>query len=99
MSAGQPTAGHITQDSVQWYDKKVREQFEIHRILERLDAVDKMTCYCGYPLPGWLCVMIIKLYKQMTEIRVLAEKKCRKILRPESDFSPTIQMWYDHIHA
>jgi hypothetical protein len=35
----------------------------------------------------------------MTEIRVHAEKKCRKILRPESDFSPTIQMWYNQIHA
>jgi hypothetical protein len=43
--------------------------------------------------------MIIKLYKQMTEIRVHAKKKCWKILRPESDFSPTIQMWYDQIHA
>ncbi len=35
----------------------------------------------------------------MTEIRVHAEKKCRKILRPDSDYSPTIQMWYDRIHA
>jgi hypothetical protein len=35
----------------------------------------------------------------MTEIRVHAKKKCRKILRPESDFSPTIQMWYNCIHA
>lgn len=87
------------QDSVRRYNKKVREQFEIHRILERLNAVDKMTRYCGYPLPGWLCAMIIKLYKQMTEIKVHAEKKCRKILRPESDFSPTIQMWYDRIHT
>jgi hypothetical protein len=42
---------------------------------------------------------VIKLYKQMTEIRVHTKKKCRKILRPESDFSPTIQMWYDQIHA
>jgi hypothetical protein len=58
-----------------------------------------MTRYCGYPLPGWHHAMIINLYKQMTEIRVNAVKKCRKILRPESDFSPTIQMWYDHIHA
>ncbi len=41
----------------------------------------------------------IKLNKQMTEVRVHAEKKCRKILRPESDFSPTIQMWYDCIHV
>jgi hypothetical protein len=31
------------QDSVRRYNKKVHEQFEIHWILERLGAVDKMT--------------------------------------------------------
>jgi hypothetical protein len=43
--------------------------------------------------------MIIELYKEMAEIRVHAKKKCRKILRLESDFSPTLQMWYNQIHA
>jgi hypothetical protein len=43
--------------------------------------------------------MIMKLYKQMTEIRLHAEKKCRRILRPADNFSPTIQMWYDRSHA
>ncbi len=43
--------------------------------------------------------MIIKLYRQMTEIRVHAEKKGQKILQPNSDYSPTVQMWYDRIHA
>jgi hypothetical protein len=43
--------------------------------------------------------MIIKLYKQMTKIRQHAEKKCRNILQPDSNFSPTVQMWYDWIHA
>ena len=100
MSPGQPTASHITTGlRTIGYTKKVHEQFKIHRILERLDAVDKMTRYCGYPSPGWLRAMIIKLYKQMTEIRVHAKKKCRKILRLESDFSPTIQMWYNRIHT
>ncbi len=42
--------------------------------------------------------MIIKLYKQMTEIRIHTEKGSRKILRPESNFSPTVKMWYDRIH-
>ncbi len=58
-----------------------------------------MTRYCGYPSPNWLRAMIIKLYKQMMKIRVHAEKDCCKILRPERDFSPTIQMWYDRIHT
>ncbi len=81
------------------YNEIVGEQFEIHRIVERMDAVDKMTKYCGNPSTRWLRLMIIKLYKQMTKIRIYAEKKCRKILRPESNFSPTVQMWYDRIHA
>ena len=67
--------------------------------MERLDAVDRMTRYCENSSPGWLRAMIIKLHKQMKEIRVHAEKKCRKILCLDSDFSPTIQMWYNHIHA
>jgi hypothetical protein len=87
------------QAMVDRYNKIVREQFQIHCIEERLDAVDKMTRYCRYPAPGWLRAMIIKLYKQMTKIRQHTEKKCRKILRPDSNFSPTIQMWYDQIHA
>ncbi len=81
------------------YNKIVRKQFKSHRILERMKAVDKMAWYCGYPSPNWLRAMIIKLYKQMTEIRVHAEKDCWKILRPESNFGPTIQMWNDRIHA
>ena len=87
------------QGSVDEYNRIVREQFGRHRIPERLDAVDKMTRYCGFPTPNFLRAMIIKLYKQMTEIRVHAEKKCRKIKRPECDYSPTIQMWYDRVHA
>ncbi len=35
----------------------------------------------------------------MTEIRIHVKKNCRKILRPDNNFSPTIQMWYDRIHA
>ena len=87
------------QSLVTRYNEIVRDQFELHRIVERLDTVDRMMRYCGNPSPSWLCAMIIKLYKQMKKIRVHAEKKFRKILRPKSDFSPTIQLWYGRIHA
>ena len=43
--------------------------------------------------------MILTLYAQMTEIRRNAEKKCRKIHTPISEFSPTTSMWYDRIHV
>jgi hypothetical protein len=58
-----------------------------------------MTRYCRYPSPPWLHTMILKLYNQMTEIRVHAKKKCRKILWPDGNFSPMIKMWYDRIHT
>jgi hypothetical protein len=75
--------------SVKRYNAILREQFKIHHIEEWLNVVNNMMRYCRYPLPQQ---MIIKLYKQMTEIRIHAEKICRKILRPHNDFSPTIQM-------
>ncbi len=58
-----------------------------------------MTRYFGYPAPSWLRAMITKLYKQMTEIWQHAKKKCCKILRSDSNFSPAIQLWYDRIHT
>jgi hypothetical protein len=76
------------QQSVIRYNQTVREQFKIHRIIERLNAVDKMTRYCGCPSPNWLRAMIIKLYRQMMEIRVHAEKDCHKILRQRVTLAP-----------
>ena len=43
--------------------------------------------------------MIIKVYRQMDEIRIHAKKKCRELLTSALDFSPQIQYWYDSIHA
>ncbi len=85
--------------SVKRYNAIIREQFKIHHVEERLNTVNNMTRYCGYPLPRWLCSVIIKLCKQMTEIRIHAEKNCRKMLWPDDDFSPTIQISYNRIHA
>ncbi len=84
--------------SVKGYDK-ILEQFKIHQIEKQLDAVDRMTRHCGYPSPQWLRAMVIKLYEQMSKIRVHSKKNCKKILQPDMDISPTIQMWYGRIHA
>ena len=83
--------------SVSRYNKTVKEQCTIHRIQEGMDAVDKMTKYCGHPSPKWLETSMLKLYAQLTEIRKYAEKTCRKILAPACKFSPAIKMWYDRI--
>ncbi len=37
------------QSSVKRYNEIVRKRFEMHRIVERMEAVDRMTRYCGYP--------------------------------------------------
>ena len=87
------------QGSVNEYNRIVNVQFSQHQIVERLDAIDKTTMYGRFPSPDYLHAMIIKLYRQMTEIRIHAEKRCRKIMRPDSNYSLTIQMWYDQIQA
>jgi len=87
------------QHCVDRYNRIVEEQFARHRIVERMDAVESLVEMCGFPAPAWLKDMINKLHKQMDEIRIHAEKKCRKILRPELPFSLPIQYWYDKIHA
>ena len=84
---------------VQRYNHIVEEQFLLHRIVERMDAIENLISICGFPSPKWLQVMILKLHKQMDEIRIHAEKKCRKILKPDLPFSGPIQHWYDKIHA
>ena len=85
--------------SVRRYKEIVEQQFLLHRVPERMDAVDKLSRTCGTPTPPWLRSMMIKLYQQMDEIRLHAEKKCRKFMTPAAEFSPTIQHWYDRIHA
>ena len=43
--------------------------------------------------------MMIKLYKQIDKIRIHAEKKCKKIMTQDVEFSQQVQLWYDRIHA
>jgi hypothetical protein len=63
---------------VERYNETVFEQFKIHQIKEHLDAVDRMTRYCGYPSPPWLRSMNIKLYKQMSDIESMQRKTAGK---------------------
>ena len=89
----------ITQPrSVKTYNQIVEKQFLLHMIPERMDAVDKLPRICGTPTPPWLISMMIKLYQQMDGIRAHGEKKCRKFLTPEAEYSPVIQHCYDKIH-
>ena len=81
--------------SVRTYYRLTQEQFAIHRISNHMDAINSMTKYSNCPAPGWLQMMVMMLYKQTTEIRLHAERNCRKIHTPDSDFSLTVRMWYN----
>ena len=77
--------------SVKTYTEIVKNQFLLHRIPERMDAVDKLSRICGTPTSPWLRSMMIKLYQQMDEIRVHTEKKCRKFITPAAEYSLVVQ--------
>ncbi len=62
----------LQQQSVYRYNQIEQEHFDTHQIVERLNAVNKMTRYCRHSSPNWLRDVITKLYKQMLEIRVHA---------------------------
>ena len=85
--------------SLMTYNKIVQEQCVTCQIIERMDAIDRLTCYCSYPVPKWLELMMVKLHAQQTEIRKHTEIKCRKILTLDCKFSPPVKLWYDRIHA
>jgi hypothetical protein len=70
------------QSSVDESNRILCEQYALHQIIEHLDAVDKMTRYCSFPSPNFLWAMLIKLYWQMTEIRVHAEKSAERFSVP-----------------
>lgn len=81
------------------YKRLVEIQFELHRIPDRMQALENLTQMVGRPTPEWLEVMMQKIHKQIEEIQTHGEAKCRKILTPASDYSPRLTFWYDRRHA
>ena len=39
------------------------------------------------------------IHKQTTEIQLHAERKCRKILKPDLDFSEEVNFWHERVNA
>ena len=76
--------------SVMRYKKIVQQQYIIHQIQEQMDAIDRLTSYCGYQVPNWPEVRMVKVLAKLTEIRQHAERKCRKILTRACEFSPPV---------
>ena len=81
------------------YNDTVETEFLRHRIPERMDAIDSLLDMCGYPTPPWLQKRIHVLHNQMDEIRIHAERTCRKLHCSALQFSPTVQYWWNRVQA
>jgi hypothetical protein len=89
----------LQESSVKRYNKIIREQFDIHQIEERMDMVDKMTWYSGYPLPKMVAVNDHQIIQPDDRNQNPHRKNCMKILRLNNNFSLTIQIWYNRIQT
>ena len=72
--------------SLTMYNKTVEQQFQLHRI-----PVDKLSRIRDTHTSPLLKSMMVKLYQQIDEIRLHAEKECRKLSTPVAEYSPVIQ--------
>ena len=97
-----PTSRRLTTkqtSSVVAYNAFLATQCSTHNIPSRTSALLQAASLEGFPVSQKTSQAIQTLHSQMHEIRISAERSCRKILKPESAFSPPIKFWYDKIHA
>jgi hypothetical protein len=83
--------------SVATYRRIVEEQFSRHRILERLEAVEKYTC--AYPVPPEVEIVLERLDRQVIEIQKGAESKCRKIFKIDGEYSLVTKYWHQRVQV
>ena len=85
--------------AVQTYNANIHEQFELHKIPQRLNDLLQESELYTYSPPDSFRNKCENLYSQIADIRIYPESNCRKILKPALEFSPTTQYWYDRAHA
>ena len=85
--------------AVEENNRIVRELFDKHKVIERLEEAMSQVDRSPNEIPERLRDQIECLHEEMDNIRKHTSNKCRKILTPESEFSLEIQWWYDRIHA
>ena len=85
------------QGSVDRYNKLVEDQVKRHKLRERLDELD-MEMGNDAPTRDQICRADI-IFEQIAEIQLHAERKCRKILKPDLEFSSEIKFWHERVNA
>jgi hypothetical protein len=71
----------------------MERQFDLHRIEERLAAIDEATAN-QFPIPDEYQTQSDQLDKQTIDIQTHCESICRTIYRPDSPFSPEYSLWH-----
>lgn len=97
-----PTSRRLTlrqPGAVKAYNDGIDRQLTIHRIPQRLAALlEEAKHSIRLPTTDFQQRCHI-LHNQIAEILRHAESGCRKIMKPDLEFSPPIQYWYDRAHA
>ena len=77
------------QGSVDRYNKLVEDQVKRHKLRERLDELD-VEMGNDASTRDQICRADI-IFEQIAEIQLHAKRKCRKILKPDLEFSSEIK--------
>ena len=83
--------------SLRSYTRILNRLMTVHKMEERLDALI-MEIENNRPTPAQRQKMDT-LDRQMVELQICAEKKCRKIIKPDLEFSPQVQLWHERMQA
>ena len=83
--------------SLSRYNAILERMMAMHRMEERLDEIIEAVVN-DRPTPAQQAKMEA-LDKQFVELQKHAERKCRKIIKPELEFSSKVKLWHERMQA
>jgi hypothetical protein len=75
------------------YEASMREQFELHKIEERMARLDEETLEMT-AVPPEHQARHNRIDNQVTEIQIYSKKGCRHIYRPDCPFTIEYSVWH-----
>ena len=95
-----PTSRRLTTrqpSSVKNYNSALLLQLNSHRIPERLQSIARDVA--SVPPVTTIKDRAEKVFEEIRQYRLGADRNCRLILKPHSPFSLPVKYWYDRIHT
>ena len=84
--------------SVSKYNERFEGQIHRHKLRERLETLE-IAIGDEERLTKEQTEQFETIHKQTTEIQFHAERKCRKIIKPDLDFSEEVNFWHARVNA